>query len=146
MTLARIAARFSVLAAAFALLLAFGADRTLAEDAQPLPDGPATQWRFLSGPGIDGVLRPAMAESGELGVFVGFLILNIQDKGSFVGLYNVREDGTSLVGAFWPEGQESIDIVSGIIDIGGAPNGELSGREGRITFLNQDTVLDFNAM
>ena len=65
--------------------------------------GPAASWRFLSGQGVDGALRLSPEAIERVGAPIGHFVLNVADRGFYQGVYNIREDGASIVGVFWPD-------------------------------------------
>lgn len=108
--------------------------------AVEVADGPALRWRFFRGPDVEGALRIAEAHSEKVGGKIGYLVMNIRDRGVFEGVYNVRPDGQSLVGVFWAEESDPADpAVAGFIDLGEAPDLELGPSEGRVYFLTGDS-------
>lgn len=103
--------------------------------------GPAASWRFLSGQGVDGALRLSPEAIERVGAPIGHFVLNVADRGFYQGVYNIREDGASIVGVFWPDGAAVEDPIAGLIDIGAAPTGEeLGPTEARLTFLNGELI------
>lgn len=118
--------------------------------------GPAFDWRFLRGPGVQGALElvdPAATEQPETpflrdaegAAARGRFLLNVEGRGIFIGLYTVREDGRSIVGAFWPDGAEPTDPIAGTLDIGAAPDLDLAETEGRVRFLDGAEFLGLSA-
>ncbi len=110
--------------------------------------GPALDWRFLRGAEVEGAMKLMSADEptppttaflsadAAAGAARGRFVLNVDGRGFFVGLYTVREDGRSLVGAFWPEGSDASDPIAGTLDVGAAPDTELGPAEGRVRFLD----------
>lgn len=125
------------------------AQDTQPEDLEAIPAtlpaevkaGPAAGWRFLSGPGVDGALRLSPEAIERVGAPIGHFVLNVTDRGFYQGVYNIREDGASIVGVFWPDGAAVEDPIAGVLDIGAAPTGDALGpSEARLTFLNGEMI------
>lgn len=75
-------------------------------------------WRFLDGPGAIGVMRVAPNATTQEGLSaIGLFMLRVADRGLFEGVYNLRDDGRSVVGMFWPEGKLNDGPVAGFLDI-----------------------------
>ncbi|MEO1331209.1 MAG: hypothetical protein AAFW46_16285 [Pseudomonadota bacterium] len=122
-------------------------------------DGPAFDWRFIRGEGVEGafeLLKPEEApitrsrfldflNSSPAPAARGRLLLKVEGRGIFIGLFTVREDGRSIVGAFWPDGATADDPIAGTIDVGAAPDGELEPDEGRVLFLDGGEYGDLRA-
>lgn len=125
--------------------LAQKADAGLGGRAAPVAPGPALEWRFVSGPGLEGAMRLSDEASERTGGAIGHFILNVAGRGFFEGVYNVREDGASLIGVFWGEGRPLDGPIDGFLEIGvsafspAAPR-PLSANEAVVTFLSGETL------
>ena len=80
-----------------------------AEDAEV-----QTTWRFIDGEGVAGVLR--LSDKPGPGAR-GFFVFRAAEHGVYEGVYNIKEDGSSAVGMFWPEGSLNSGAVSGFLDV-----------------------------
>ena len=143
----RLAAAMIVAAAIVALPIAAHAQSTdegaATSDAEVWPNyGPAQDWRYLFGPGMEGALRLSKEASERSGRGVGHFVMSVWDRGYFQGVYNLREDGRSAVGVFWADGAPLNGPIAGVIDIGAAPVGPaMRPTEARITFISGDVIV-----
>lgn len=102
----------STLALALSLALAGAAPTLAVADDDPAP---IRSWRFIDGDGVAGVMRLADDPGPNAR---GFFVIEIEGRGVFEGVYNLKEDARSAVGMFWPEGLLNTGSVSGFLDIG----------------------------
>lgn len=116
----------------------------------------ASAWRMIDGEGVSGVmgLGPFL-RLGEpdavidVGVGapprVGYFALHVEGRGVFEGVYNLKEGGSAVVGAFWPDGGSQNDVVSGFIDIRSVDAPEGYGGAGVVTFIDDGAEFAISA-
>lgn len=120
-------------------------DAGLGGRAAPVAPGPALEWRFVSGPGVEGAMRLSDEASERTGGAIGHFVLNVVGRGFYEGVYNVREDGASLVGVFWGEGRPLDGPIDGFLDIGASIYGPMTSpplraNEAVVTFVTGETL------
>lgn len=102
-------------------LAALAASAAAAARAEP------THWRFIDGPGVVGVLKPAEPPVAA-GEPAGHVALRLTDRGYFEGFYNLAPNGAGLTGALWPEGGLGAADAAGFFTISTAAGGVGRGR------------------
>ncbi len=105
----------------------------------------ASTWRVLEGDGVVGVMGlgpflylgepdPVTDTAPDAPPRVGYFAIYVEDRGVFEGVYNLKEGGRSVVGAFWPDGQAETEVVAGFLDLDSLDAPAAYGGAGAVTF------------
>lgn len=116
----------------------------------------ASSWRLIDGEGISGVMGlgpflnlgepdPIRDTGPSDPARVGYFILYVEGRGVFEGVYNLKEGGSAVVGAFWPDGKIETDVVAGFLDIRGLDAPETVGGAGSVTFTDDGAQISVSA-
>ncbi|MCI4665850.1 MAG: hypothetical protein MRY74_14130 [Neomegalonema sp.] len=141
-------------------------DAALAETpakTEPKPTGPivgvradVSSWRLIDGKGVVGVMgvgpflnlgaiAPLTPEGLLKAPRVGYFVIQVEGRGVFEGVFNLKKGGSQAIGVFWPEGRKQGDVITGFLDLESLKTPGEFGGAGTISFSDDGATIEVSA-